>query len=333
MGPKAPIYLVSVPRSGATLLSAMLNNHKCIAMFNEPWFSYMLPRYESFCRQGNVEPLVDHLTNAAGRFGEPLAMEFKESLLAEIGGLGLSDPVDVLALFMERYAKHKGKQRWGIKQPFGMFYVHRLLRSFPGLKVIHIVRDPRATVAERMNKELNREEDLVNSFRFSRSYSKIMWFADRMKRLKPKNYLELRYEDLVTSPEAHLMGICEFLEEEFDPEMSEYYKAKNLYVPREDDGSPRKNHLGVLRPVNPQYVDVWRNLLTLREIAVTEKVCYEAMVERGYYAITSGKEIGAILSLKTVIRFWWTQVKAFVRNWSFERVLYKFRNGLVLYHN
>ena len=333
MSSDAPIYLVSVPRSGATLLGAMLNTHKSIAMFNEPWFFYMLPKFESLCHQKKVESVLDHLSNAAMRFGVTLAMGFKANVSAEIEEAGLTDPVDILALFMDRYAKHMGKIRWGIKQPFGVFYIPRMLNRFPNVKIIHIVRDPRATVAHRMDKQVNKKEDLVNSLKFSRSFSKMMWFANRARTLNPESYFELRYEDLVVNAEACLRRICEFLEEDYDPDMFEYHKGKSPYVPRGEDGSPKESHLGVLMPLNTRYVGLWRTLLTLRETAIVEKVCLHAMVPRGYYPITSGQEIGAILSLKTAIRFWWNQANLFVRQESFERMLYKYRNGLVLYHN
>ena len=161
----------------------------------------------------------------------------------------------------------------------------------------------------------------------------MMQYTIRVKRLNPENYFELRYEELVVSPGAYLMKICEFLEEDYDPGMLEYYKAKSPYVPREKDGSPKTSHRDVLTPVNARYVGVWKNLLTLREIAIVERICHQAMIERGYCPIASGKEIGPILSLKTAVRFWWTQTKIFVGHWSFERMLYKFRNGLALHHN
>jgi hypothetical protein len=138
---------------------------------------------------------VDHLGNAAEEFGVLLDMRFKESILTEIGKLGLSDPVDMVALFMRRYAEHAGKQRWGIKQPFGIFYVQRLLKRFSDLKVIHIIRDPRATVAHRMGKELNGKENLVRALQFSRSCSKMLSYGKHIKGLCSANYLELRYED------------------------------------------------------------------------------------------------------------------------------------------
>jgi len=226
-----------------------------------------------------------------------------------------------------------GKRRWGIKQPFGIFYVPQLLKRLPDLKILHIVRDPRATVAERIGKESDEGEDLVNVLKFSRSCSKMMRFANHVRQLNPENYCELRYEDFVSAPEVYLNKVCECVGEDYDPGMLEYYKAENPYVPREKDGSPVQTHLTVITPVNAGYIGVWKNLLTLREIAIVERVCHQAMVQRGYYPITCGKEIDAILYLKTAVQFWWTQIRSFVKHGSFERILYKFRNGLVLYHN
>ena len=129
------------------------------------------------------------------------------------------------------------------------------------------------------------------------------------------------------------MRICDFLKEDYDPGMLEYHKAKNPYVPREEDGSPKKSHLEILMPLNAGYIDLWKTLLTMRETAIVERICLQAMVPRGYHPITSGHEIGNILYVKTSIRFLWTQAEVLVRHGSFERMLYKYRNDLVLYHN
>lgn len=329
MGFNAPIYLVSVPRSGATLLAAMLNSHKNIAMFNEAWFFQMLPKYGTFRRRRNAEMLLDDLCAAAKRFGILLDPQFKKEVLGELYQFKFPGPMDALSIFLRNYAGNKRKARWGVKQPFGIFDVPRLLVHFPDLKVIHIIRDPRATAAHRMGKEINGGENLSDSFSFSRSSSKMISYADRVISVIPENYLALKYEDLVQNPPLWLMRICEFLGEEYDPYMLEYHKSSNLYVPRETDGYPRHTHKDVLLPVHTKGVDAWKKLLTWREIAIVERICHREMVKYGYLPLTSEREISAVLFVLAAVRFRWRLARKFLRREFFGKMFHTFRKAFI----
>ena len=49
----------------------------------------------------------------------------------------------------------------------------------------------------------------------------------RNRRAKmPRHYMELRYEDLVSDPEANLRRVCELVELDFDPAMLEPSRAR-----------------------------------------------------------------------------------------------------------
>ena len=325
----APLYLVSVPRSGATLLGAMLNSHKNIAMFNEPWFFHMLPKYGTLQRRRNIEMLVDDLCAAAKRFGVFMNQEFKGRVLDEIRKLDFPKPLDVFAIFLELYAEHLGKRRWGVKQPWGTFDVAFLMDRFRDLKVIHIVRDPRATVAYRMGKEFGGKENLVCSLQFSRSGSQILSFLNRVHKLDGANYFELKYEDLVRNPEDWLIRICDFLNEDYDPSMLEYHTVVNPYVPRERDDQPLKTHLGVLIPVHTRDVDSWDHLLTWREKAIVERTCYWEMIKYGYRPTSSGRDIETVLFLVTALRLQLRLAKGFFRRRIFEGIFHTVRKAAI----
>ena len=326
----APLYLVSVPRSGATLLGAMLNSHKNIAMFNEPWFFHMMPKYGTLQRRRNIEMVVDDLCAAAKRFGVLMNPEFKGCVLDETSRLDLPKPLDVFAVFLELYAKHLGKHRWGVKQPWGTFDVPSLMDHFSDLKVIHIVRDPRATVAYRMGKEFDGKENLVCSLQYSKSGSQILLFLNRVHKLDRTNYFELRYEDLVRNPEEWLKHICDFLNEDYDPGMLKYHTAVNPYVPRGKDGHPVATHLGVLTPVHTQDVDSWDCLLSWREKAIVERTCYSVMIRYGYQPASSRREIETLLFHVTALRLQLRLAKNFFRRRIVEGIFHTCRKVAVM---
>ena len=290
----APIYLSSVPRSGATLLAAMLNSHKHIAMFNEPWFFYMSQKYGTLRRQRNVNMILDDLCAAAKKFGIQLDGEFKGEVIAKIYGLKRAKALDAFAAFMESYSNRMGKSRWGVKQPFSILNIPELLRYFPNLKVIHLIRDPRSTVAHRMGKASNGREDLVQSLRFAKSWSDVMGQGGLLAEACPENFLELKYEDMVSNQFMCLARICQFLNEEYDPKMAEYYETLNPYVPRDDNGNPLKSHDGLLLPVHTKDIEAWKSLLTPKEISLVERVCSQWMLRHGYSLSTSNYEVGRL---------------------------------------
>jgi hypothetical protein len=321
----APLYLVSVPRSGATLLAAMLNSHKSIAMFNEPWFFQMLPKYGNLKRHRNGQTLVRDLSKSARGFGVLLDGDFEKHVLAEVTRLRSPRPLDALDIFLRFYAKRLGKPRWGVKQPMGIFDVPLLLERFPDLQVIHLVRDPRATAAYRMGKKANSRESVYHSLHLSISCSRSLLFAHRDNGLNPKKFFELKYEELVLNPEMWLRRICEFLKEDYDPAMLGYHQALNPYVPRRRNGDPQESHVGVLSPVHTREIQDWKNLLTWRETAVVEKICHKEMLRYGYAPKQSEREAEAVRLFLSEMRLGLWRIKRFFKKKTLEAILHTFR--------
>ena len=329
MSSKDPFYLVSVPRSGATLLAAMLNSHRHIAMFNEPWFFHMQPKYGTLKRLRNAEMLVGDLIQSAAQFGILLDGSFQKEVLHEISRLSSPRPLDVLAIFLERYTLYSGKQRWGVKQPFGMMVIPRLLPRFPNMKVIHIIRDPRATVAHRMEKEFGKSENLAQAFYYSRSCSHLISLANDLVQKRPASVFKVRYEDLVQNLEIWLKHICDFLEEDYDPDMMNYPQASNLYVPRGKNGEPLYSHLDVLSSVHTRGVEKWKKILTGREISIVERNCRWVMTQEGYPLLAAGREIGLLKMITISLLFYFRLLKFFIRERIVEKLFHALRKASI----
>ena len=327
---KDPLYLVSIPRSGATLLAALLNSHKHIAMFNEPWFVVILPKYGTFKRRQNVENFVSDLCSTAKRFGVILGDDFKREVTS-LSNNSQSSFMDGVEFFLNSYLSHAGKARWGIKQPLGYSELPRFVRKIPNLKIIHIVRDPRSTVALRMRGTESKKENLIGALRFSRSWSKAMSQIDRFRQLHQESYYELRYEYLVVDPTQHLKDICRFLGEEFDPEMLNYFEAKNPYVPRDGTGQVRSSHADVLLPVHQQDINYWKKNLMLRELMIVEIICGTQMNDRGYQCSLPAEDqrLNPFLLFFIEICLYYRICKAAVRREMIERPYHSFRKAMI----
>jgi hypothetical protein len=272
------IYLVSIPRSGATLLAAMLNAHPDIAMFNEPWVFLMARKYGTLRRRYNIQLLVDDMCASASKFGYKVESHFKEKVIADLfDRRERLTYLEAIGIVLSNFANSIGKRRWGVKQPLGIYYMPELIEYLPETRIVHIVRDPRSTVAYRMGKTNTSSGDHALALRFAKSWSDCISFSKRLFSLGNMNYFELKYEDLVIDPETWLRRICEFLGIEFAKEMLTYYRAPILYGPKDDEGNPLESHRDVALPVHTFGLTAWHSLLSPKELEIIQMICSKEM--------------------------------------------------------
>jgi hypothetical protein len=108
-------------------------------------------------------------------------------------------------------------------------------------------------------------------------------------------YTEVRYEDLVSDPEASIRGLCEYLELEFDPVLLRHHEraaerleeiAKDLSGEqggRELDAEERMSaHEMATQPLSTDRTEVWRREMNPEDLAVFESVAADTLRELGY---------------------------------------------------
>lgn len=113
---------------------------------------------------------------------------------------------------------HSHGKRWLIEQT--PWYGQRLdltTALFPDAKFIHVVRDGRDVALSFSRTTWWHRSARLNLSRWQREIKKITLDAGFF--LKPSNYLEVKYESLVSDTTAELKRICTFLGVDFDPTM------------------------------------------------------------------------------------------------------------------
>jgi len=107
-------------------------------------------------------------------------------------------------------------------------------------------------------------------------------------------YLEVRYEALVTSPEATLATICGFLDLVFEPAMLRYHERAGSRLEEHEaryaaDGrlviskaERRHNQRFVMKPPQPDRIGRWRQEATADELRRFESVAGEWLDRLGY---------------------------------------------------
>ena len=276
-----PIFLVGCPRSGTTLLSAILHAHPRIAM--PPETRFLLPAYHQRLEfgdlrdAGNRRRLAERLTGPGTRFAD-LGLR-RDEVIDEIVA---APPTfgSAAGTIWRSFARDRGKARWGEKRPAYWREMGVILRLFPNAQIIHLVRDGRSCVAS-----LKR----VHWWHSGVAGGMAAWtLADRELRrvgrqLPSDAYYRLRYEDVLSDPRRELAQLCNFLDEPFDEAMLDHASAARDIVPT------RKTwHARASATLDTKRIEAWREVLAPTELGLFEQVAGDALEANGYKVSGAG---------------------------------------------
>lgn len=275
---RAPFFVVGFQRSGTTLLRMMLDSHPRVAVPLDT--TGLWARYDE--RQGEfgaLETPADRRRMVEALLGEERIRLWETELDAhdiaarveETGG----DYPSVVAAFHRAYAEARGKDRWGSKDPGDMLRIDRIHGWFPEARFVHLVRDGRDACLSQRDQPFGHDDLLA----CGADWRQQVWWVRRIGRiLGPGRYHEMRYEDLVTDPEAELRSLCRMLDLEFDPAMLSYHRRVEEAIPAEKryiwpliDSAPRRDN-----------VEKWREAMSEGERICFEKRARDVLEESGY---------------------------------------------------
>lgn len=252
--------------SGTTLLRKMINGHRNIicgpemSVFDRPVmydesldYLYTLWRAQDFdpLDKGCIFPLRIQNRHTAdlsycGFVNENHGKFYHEP--DEVGKMfdQCSNIMDFLELFFREYAEKKGMKRWAEKTPNNIFCADKWLRAFPDGKFINLIRDGRDVV---LSMNWRRKIPVyIAIYRWIASINK--YNEIKMDREIESRVLTVRYEDLVTDTGFELELICEFLGEDFDHDMLDYWKK--------DSDEPENDLKYGTQPVFADSIGKWK---------------------------------------------------------------------------
>lgn len=283
-----PVFVGACPRSGTTLVRVMLDAHPDLAIPGET--RILVDGYRARGRWGNLEDpanrrrvarwVVDREVSRHKRLN-PDTDELVERMIAAPPTIGA-----VLSAGFHLYAERQGKARWGDKRPSLVLNLDAVFAMFPDAQFVNVVRDPRAAVAS--IRRVGRQQgwgrsDLAGAVD---TWERSLRAADRWRRrLRPDQFHELRYEDLVADPEAALERLVAFLR--LDPAGLD---AMLRHHETTDIASARLHRL-VSQPVTTEAVHTWERALKPRQVAFVESVLGGWMDRYGYERAASGRPV------------------------------------------
>ena len=271
-----PFFVVGSGRSGTTLLRAMLSAGGDVVI---PPESYVLPRVIRRFTTYSFLPWDVLASVVISEFEAHPGFEQWDVGLQPVHQAARALPVekqtlaDLISLVYEAYAAKEHKERWGDKTPINTHFLDKVVQVFPRAQYIHMVRDPRATVASYQAAGLRDFEEAIA--RWEGAVAKVEQVG---RHLSAGQLLEVRYEALVREPAETLAQVCDFLAIDFSDEMLAYWEV----APGLGDAASAPHMANTHKSLDASFVDKWRATLTPDQVARIESALQAPMERFGY---------------------------------------------------
>jgi hypothetical protein len=309
-----PIFICGHPKSGTTLLVALLDSHPQLIVYpNETFFfrgfvpemrkrdldekitlaqRYLLHYFE----QGwSVAEKQDSILQSQDQY----FIDYVKTCLAlfeEVDTNGMRHDGDLLSAAILAYGQVHGKitaetNYWTEKTPYNEHFAQMIFDWWPDARCIHIVRDPRDNFLtyQRKHHGLSAED-------FSVGWnSSLNAGIQNQKKYGKDHYHLLRYEDLTIEPESTLQELISFLGIQDD---------NVLRIPT-SDGNPWAGNSQFgdkFQGISSRPVGRWKRELDGKKVNIIESLCADLMSQEGYEFELNSK-------LKSIFHLWSWRLK------------------------
>jgi len=275
----SPFFVIGSGRSGNTLLRGILVSHPKIAI---PPESYVLGKViknfqaYSFLPWNDIVKIVVAEFEASSDFftwGINLYPVYKKMYELKEERRTLAKIIDEIYCHYG-HEKFPGFEIWGDKTPMNTLHLEWIESVFKNAKYIHMIRDGRDVVSSylKMGQYKTVEEA-------SERWKKSIRLARKFGKNKSKNeYIEIRYEKLVSNPSNEIKKICEFLNVDFHKDMLEHQKIASEL----EDVKQIPHYSNVKNPINTDSIGKWKRNLSDEQRIKVEELLNDKLKELNY---------------------------------------------------
>lgn len=267
-----PIFIAGLERTGTSLMYALLASHEHISMTRRTNFwRYFADQFGNLDDDDNLDRCLEKLR--VYKRMVPLELDFPQLRADFVAG-----PRTYGRLYgqlQQQVARRRGKPRWGDKSLNIERHTDRLLTEYPEARVLHMMRDPRDRLASVMSRWTGRRSAVAVGT------AGWLWsarLASHNAARYPDAYRIVRYESLVSDPEAELREICDFIGEPYDEQMLTMSGASRF----RDAGSNSSYGPRTAGSITTESIRKYEAVLAPRQIAYVQNAARTEMIEHGY---------------------------------------------------
>lgn len=257
--PLPPFFIVGCARSGTTLLRDVLRLHPNL---NAPEETFFYRWGHPFGTDAYKQIYIQNKTVRMHQTLDGLDSKRVKTLLSKSHSRR-----EFNVRYTNSFLKQTKGQRWFDKTPQNIYGLLLLRAQFPTSPIVHIYRNPLNVVASLMLGKVMPKQTLVAAVNYWLEAAQII---NIYRSLPENNLLELKYEDLLATPQAAIKQLLEALGEDV--------KAFDFTQIVTEKSSTTANHAIYIQAEDNKYLDV----LSEKEVNYVCKQCSHYMTHYGY---------------------------------------------------
>lgn len=290
----SPVFILSSPRSGSTLLRLILNSNSKISIPNEfPLVEKVIISFPNDIIISKLEAIRFINKISKNKHFQDWNIDLK-GLFSELDQKDFYSKNDLIQLIYYMCTKKNSEIKiWGDKNIHSVAYISEILKIFPKAKFIHIVRDGRDValslkkVSWLFYKFPGKKRHYLNNIKGG-----ALTWNDALDLINENNHLfhdanffEFKYEELINNSKIIIMSICDFIGVKFEESMLDFHKGQQIHTKRS-----KHTHKNINKPILKKNSKKFIKNLTKREIKILENFSRDMLLQYGYKTINKNKD-------------------------------------------
>lgn len=276
-----PLFILSSPRSGSTLLRLNLNKIPGLVSIPETFFWLFKDANKKLnpAIKNDRISIFDNLKNFHFIKVIPLDRKRLETRVIESSS-SWNDIFEhlVISCLEAENTSFNSDSIICEKSPYHLSHQDDILKSYPKAKFVYLVRDPRAVIGSLKAYSWSTSNIITNV---------VLWRKGIKKMIYKDNSVFIKYEDLVTNPAKEIEKITKLLSLNVG-NVSELLSKET----KSDVETGKRTNLSVLKPINQENIDKWKTQLSNADcdIQIIEKLCEKEMKQFDYQFMNKPKK-------------------------------------------
>lgn len=273
----APVFVVGSARSGTTLLYDTLLSSGGFALYlgESNVFNFLAPRFGDLSVLKNRQKMLDvWLNSRLYRVSGLDRTRIEHEVIHHCRNAG-----DFLRIVMDELAFKQGAHRWASNAPEEILHLQRIKETIPEALIIHMIRDGRDVSVSLSEKKYIRPFPWKKRETPEGAALYWEWIVRKGRTAAEwlgKDYIEVRFEELVSEPRSVFHRLSDFLDHDLN-----YETIHNNPV-----GTVARPNTSFRRRSNFNPLARWKSQLTSEQLGRIEALIGKTLDEFGYEPAT-----------------------------------------------